>query len=152
MAGSSNPEGTPVKKSIAALLALSALPAVSAVPLPAKPAVTVVPARYSVLMTMFEAKGVTTSPRLVARATEPATLRTGNGKQIFEMIVTPTADGLYLVRSNLVQWTPAGLVTSGAVTEAGADGKPRCITLNKRDAKTGKAVPIHVDVVINKAA
>jgi hypothetical protein len=148
-----------VKPMIAIFAVLASLPALAALPAPAKPVAApqlaatparAAPARYSVSTTIFDAKAVTTTPRLMARVTQPATLRQGNGKQIFELIVTPDAQGQFLVRGNLVQWTPSGLITSDAVADATADGKTRCLTIMKRDAKTGKSTPMHVDVVIKK--
>lgn len=135
-----------MKEALTALVALSALTALST-----QAAVTSKTPRYSVSMTMFDAKSIVKTPRKVALAHEVATVRTGSGKQIFEMMVTPDAKGQFQVRGNLVQWTPRGLVTSDAFTNAVADGKPRCITIFKRDRKTGKSVPVHVDVVISNA-
>jgi hypothetical protein len=149
----------PMKQTIVIFAALATLPALAALPASVKPVAApqvapalprVSPARYSVSTTIFDGKATTTAPRLVARTTEPATLRQGNGKQIFDLIVTPGAQGQFLVRSNLVQWTPNGLVTNAAVADATADGMTRCLTIMKRDAKTGKSVPMHVDVVIKK--
>ncbi len=150
-----------MKPMIATFAALAALPALATLPTPVKPiaapqAASALPravqARYSVTTTIFDGKAVTKTPRLVSRASEPATLRQGNGRQIFDLIVTPSAQGQFLVRSNLVQWTPSGLVTNDAVVDATADGMIRCLTIMKRDAKTGKSVPMHVDVVIKKVA
>jgi hypothetical protein len=138
-----------VKTSIAALVALSAISAVSAAPLPVRP---VSPVRYTVSMTMFDAKQIVAAPRLIASVNEAATFKSGDGRQIFELVVSSSGDNQFRVQGNLVQWTQAGLISNDANVWITADGKPRCLTVKKYDVATGKMKPLHIDVTISKAS
>jgi hypothetical protein len=140
-------KGMIVNLSAAALAALAAIPALSAAPLPGKP---VAPERYAVTMTIFDAKKIVASPRLIARSNEAATFKTGDGKQIFELVVSPSGGNRFQVQGNLVQWTQTGLISTDANAKLTADGKPRCLTVKKLDAATGKQIPLHIDVTINR--
>jgi hypothetical protein len=103
--------------------------------------------RFLVSMTMF-GENAPLVARLIADANSPATFRSGDGMQIFELTALPAGGNGFHLRGNLIQWTKHGLISDDTQTEAKADGLPRCITVMKTDPKTGKQVPMHIDVAI----
>lgn len=136
------------------IIALLSLFAVAAAPppvsVPAK--VGMVPQGYAVSIQIFDAKGLVAAPKLVARVGEASKVRIGDGKQVFEMVVSPVAPGQFAINGNLVQWTRDGLISDDVTTSAKSDGKPRCLTLEKVNVDNGQRTPMHVDVTISPRA
>jgi hypothetical protein len=129
-------------------IALLSLFAVAAAPPVVKPASA---SRYMVSVQIFDGKGLVAAPKLITAAGENATIRIGDAKQMFEMLVMPKAKNHFHVQGNLTQWTKSGMKRDDAATVTQADGKPRCITFDKVNVANGKTTPMHVDVIISLA-
>ncbi|MEY2927244.1 MAG: hypothetical protein RL367_1721 [Pseudomonadota bacterium] len=136
-------------KSFAAIAAgtvLAAIPVAATSLLPSP----VSPARYSVAIKVFDGGKLTASPNRTIKAGEPAQFVSGNNREYFQLVATPTAPDRFHLNSNLVQWTPAGLMNDAETLETGVNGKPAIIILGKYDAKSGKLRPLRIEVSINR--
>ncbi len=133
------------------LVALLSLLAVAAAPPSVSKPVKVHKASlgYTVSIQIFDAKGLVAAPKLLSAGNEAAKVRIGDDKQLFEIVVAPIAAGQFAINGNIVQWTKTGLLSDDVTGSARADGKPRCLTLDKFDVSSGKATPLHVDVTIS---
>jgi hypothetical protein len=138
-----HPKGLNMIKSIAAILTCAAI---AAVPLAARVPETPL---YRVSMKLFDGTKLSASPSLITKRGEQAQFMTGDQLQYFHLVATSSGPNKFHLNSNLVQWTPTGLMKDGEVLEVATDGKPAVIILGKYDAKSGKLLPMRIEVSIS---
>ncbi len=131
-------------KPVATFLACAALVAIPAT------ATTPVSSHYNVTMKVYDGGVLTASPSLITKSGEPAQFVKGEPHQYFQLVATPTAHDRFHLNSNLVQWTPKGLMNDGETLEAVVGGEPSIIVLGKYSSKTGQLHPLRIEVSINK--
>ncbi len=127
------------------LVSAFALAAIAAAPISATPETKDM---YDVSVTVFEGDRMIMAPRLITRADEPATIMQRTPNQFFQLVARSNGTGQFTVTSNLVQWTPDGLIGDDATLEVATSGKPESFSLQRPNAKTGAKGMLKVDVTI----
>jgi hypothetical protein len=106
--------------------------------------------RYKVTMKLFDGTKLMASPSRIVKNGEHAQFVNGNKHQYFQLVATSTSPDMFHLNSNLVQWTPTGLMNDGEVLDAPVGGKPSIIILGKHDAKSGKLLPMRMEISISR--
>ncbi len=103
---------------------------------------------FDVSVAVYNGDKMIMAPRLITRADEPATFMQRTPDQFFQLVARPNGKGMFTVTSNLVQWTPDGLIGDDATLEVSTSGNRETFTMQRPNAKTGAKGTLKVDVTI----
>lgn len=113
---------------------------------PAAETTTAAPMRFELQAEIRDGGAVTSRPRLIAVAGEPATILIANEKYSLRVTATAQASAEVSVDSLVTSWSRAGLVHQDKHTQLRADGMPAALHFTRIDPATGEARQLVIDI------